>query len=233
MKKTLSLAAAGLFAAAFASTVPANAEVKVGTIDMQKVFVAYYKTREAEDKLGDAQKAYKEELDQRMDLYKKNLDSINKLNEEMNRPELSTASKDQKGQERDAKIAETKGLEKEIGEFRATREKQLQEQVNRMRQGIIEEIMRVVNEQVKAQNFDLVFDKSGQSLNFGVPVLVYSREAMDFSESVITKLNANRPPPSARPDRSGSAAQPSGTNTPATTTKPGGFPPSPAAPRKP
>jgi Skp family chaperone for outer membrane proteins len=118
MKKMLSLAFAGLFAAAFASAVPANAQLKVGTIDMQKVFGTYYKTREAEDKLGDAQKAYKEELDQRMDLYKKNLDSINKLNEEMNRPELSTASKDQKGQERDAKIAETKGLEKEIGEFR-------------------------------------------------------------------------------------------------------------------
>lgn len=233
MKKTLSLAAAGLFAAGLAFAVPANAELKVGTIDMQKVFAAYYKTRDAEEKLTDAQKAYKEELDQRMDLYKKNLDSINKLNEEMNRPELSTASKDQKGQERDAKIAETKGLEKEIGEFRATREKQLQEQVNRMRQGIIEEIMRVVNEQVRAQSFDLVFDKSGQSLNFGVPVLVYSSgNTLDFSESVISKLNANRPPPSAKADKSGNA-QPSGTNTPATTTKPGGFPPNPVAPRKP
>ena len=231
MKKTLSLAAAGLFAVAFASAVPANAQLKIGTIDMQKVFGSYYKTREAEDKLGDAQKAYKEELDQRMDLYKKNLDVINKLNEEMNKPELSTASKDQKGQERDAKIAETKGLEKEIGEFRSTLEKQLQEQVNRMRQGIIEEIMRVVNDQVRAQNFDLVFDKSGQSLNFGVPVLVYSREATDFSESVISKLNANRPAPSPASAQRPSA-HPSGTNTPATTTKPGGFP-SPAAPKKP
>ena len=230
MKKMLSWAAAGLFAVTVAFAGQAKAEVKVGTIDMQKVFTAYYKTREAEGKLGDAQKAYKEELDQRMDLYKKNLDTINKLNEEINKPELSTASKDQKGQERDAKIAETKGLEKEIGEFRSTREKQLQEQVNRMRQGIIEEIMRVVNDQVKAQSFDLVFDKSGQSLNFGVPVLVYSREAMDFSESVISKLNANRP--ASTPSAAQRSAQPSGTNTPATTTKPGGFP-SPAAPRKP
>ncbi|HEY0793202.1 MAG TPA: OmpH family outer membrane protein [Chthoniobacterales bacterium] len=221
MKKALSLVAA--FAATFALAARAEAEVKVGTIDMQKVFTAYYKTREAEEKLGDAQKAYKEELDGRMDIYKKNLDSINKLNEEMNKPELSTASKDQKGQERDSKIAETKGLEKEIGEFRSTREKQLQEQVNRMRQGIIEEIMRVVNDQVKAQNFDLVFDKSGQSLNFGVPVLVFSRDTFDFSESVVSKLNANRP--AATP---GLAQRPSGpatgANTPATTTKPGGFP---------
>ena len=113
----------GLLALTAASLRKAQAEMKVGTIDMQKVFTAYYKTHDAEDKLKEAQKAYKDELDQRMDAYKKNLDVINKLNEEMNKPELSGASKDQKAQERDAKIAETKGLEKEISDFRATREK--------------------------------------------------------------------------------------------------------------
>ena len=231
MKKTLSWVATGLFAATFVFVGQAKAELKVGTIDMQRVFTAYYKTREVEEKLNDAQKAAKEELDQRMELYKKNLDAINKLNEEMNKPELSSASKDQKGQERDAKIAETKGMEKEIAEFRSTREKQLQEQWNRMRQGLIEEIMRVVNDQVRAQNFDVVFDKSGQSLNAGVPVLVYAREAMDFSESVISKLNANRPA-STPLSQQRSGAQPSGTNTPATTTKAGGFP-SPSGSRRP
>jgi outer membrane protein len=201
----------------------ARAETRIGTIDMQKIFNAYYKTREAEDKLQEAQKAAKDELDQRMESYKKNLDSINKLNEEINKPDLSSASKDQKAQERDSKIAETKGLEKEINDFRSTREKQLQEQMARMRQGIVEEIMKIVNEQVKTQNFDMVFDRSGQSLNSGVPVLVYSRENFDFSDSVITKLNSNRPPASASPAAQRSN-QPTSTNTPATTTKPGGFP---------
>jgi hypothetical protein len=86
--------------------------------------------------------------------------------------------------------------------------------------------MKVVNDQVKARNYDLVFDKSGQSLNSRVPVLVYARENMDFSESVITKLNANRPPPVASPAaaQGQKSTQPVGTNTPATTTKPGGLP---------
>jgi Skp family chaperone for outer membrane proteins len=157
-----------------------------------------------------------------MDIYKKNLDTINKFNEEINRPELSGASKDQKAQERDSKIAETKGLEKEIADFRSAREKQLQEEMNRMRQGIVEEIMKVVNEQVKAANYDLVFDKSGQSLNSGVPVLVFAQENMDFSESVITKLNANRPAGTSSPAAAqGQKGQSTG---PAITTKPGGFP---------
>jgi outer membrane protein len=200
----------------------ARAEMKIGTIDMQKVFTAYYKTHDAEDKLKEAQKAYKDELDQRMDAYKKNLDAINKLNEEMNKPELSGASKDQKAQERDSKIAETKGLEKEISDFRSTRERQIQDQLKRMRDGIVEEIMKVVNDQVKTQNYDIVFDRSGFSANNIVPVLLYARDNYDFSESVITKLNANRPPATPTPGLSQKPASAAPTNTPATTVKPAG-----------
>ena len=220
MKKSSLLTMICVLAVSGGLATQARAEMKVGTIDMQKVFTAYYKTHEAEDKLKEAQKAYKDELDQRMDAYKKNLDSINKLNEEMNKPELSGASKDQKAQERDSKIAETKGLEKEISDFRATRERQIQDQLKRMRDGIVEEIMKVVNEQVKSQNYDIVFDKSGFSANNIVPVLLYVRDNYDFSESVITKLNANRPAATPVPSaqKPASAAP---TNSPAVTVKPG------------
>jgi outer membrane protein len=230
--KTPLLAIAWLVVGSIAFATQAEAQLKLGTIDMQKVLVGYYKTQEAEAKLQEAQKAYKDELDQRMDTYKKNLDAINKLNEELNKPDISGAAKDQKAQERDSKIAETKGLEKEISDFRAIREKQIQEQFTHMRAGLIEEIMKVVAEQVKTQNYDLVFDKSGQSYNTAVPVLVYAKDNFDFSEAVITKLNANRPAatPSAQKTEKKDEktekkeATPSGTNTPATTTKPGGFP---------
>jgi hypothetical protein len=67
----------------------------------------------------------------------------------------------------------------------------------------------------------LVFDKSGQSVALGVPVLVFARGDIDFSDSVIAKLNANRPAaaPSAK-----AGTSPSASNTPAINTKPGGFP---------
>jgi outer membrane protein len=221
MKKSALVTIIGLTAFTMSFASKAEAQMKIGTIDMQKVFTAYYKTHDAEDKLKEAQKAYKDELDQRMDEYKKNLDVINKLNEEMNKPELSGAAKDQKAQERDAKISDTKGLEKEISDFRQQREKQIQDQLKRMRDGIVDEIMKVVNDQVKAQNYDIVFDKSGFSANNIVPVLLYSRDNYDFSDSVITKLNANRP--AATPTPLASAVKPATSgNTPATTVKPAG-----------
>jgi outer membrane protein len=197
----------------------AQAQMKVGTIDMQKIFNAYYKTRDAQDKLQDAQKAYKDELDSRMDIYKKNMDTINKLNEEINKPESSGASKDQKAQERDSKIQEEKGLEKDVTEFRQAREKQIQDQMKRMRDGIVDDIMKIVTDQVKAQNYDFVFDKSGFSANNIVSVVLYAKDSYDFSESVISKLNANRPVSTPAP---AAGTKPSPGNTPATTTKPAG-----------
>ena len=54
-----------------------------------------------------------------------------------------------------------------------------------------------------------------------VPVLLYSRDNYDFSDSVITKLNANRP--AATPTPAASAPKPAASaNTPATTVKPAG-----------
>lgn len=191
--------------------------MKVGTIDMQKVFTAYYKTQDAQAKLQEAQKAYKQELDQRLEDYKANLDMINKLNDELSKPALTGESNDQKTQERDAKITETKGLEKEIADFRQTREKQIQDQLKRMRDGIVVEIMAVINDQVKTANYDMVFDKSGFSSNNIVPVVLYARDSYDFSDPVITKLNAARPT-----DPGLSSQKPlASTESPATTKKAG------------
>jgi outer membrane protein len=222
MMKSRLIAIASLYLASALLSAPVQAQqLKIGTIDMQKVLAAYYKTQEAKEKLQSAQKAANDELNQRMDTRKKDIDAINKLNEEMNRPDVSAATKDQKAQERDAKISEEQGLEKEMTEFRDSRSKQLQEEQNHMVSGLVDDIMKVVSDQVKNQNYDLVIDRSGRSAGLGTTVLVYAKENMDFSDVVIAKLNANRPASAPAPSTKSSA---SGTNTPAISTKPGGFP---------
>ena len=105
--------------------------------------------------------------------------------------ELSKEKQAAKSKERDDKINETRNLEKEITEFRTTREKQLQEQAVRMRNRIVEEINKLIQDKVKSDNYDYVFDKSGTSLN-GVPVLVYARDSVDFSDDIITQLNKTK-----------------------------------------
>ena len=162
--------------------------LKVATVDMNRAFKEYSKTKDAEAKINQARDAAKKEFDDRADAYKKALEEINNLNKQLDAPALSADAKSQKAKERDDKINNIKNMEREINEFRQTRERQLQEQALRMREGIVKEITEIVMDRVKTQSLDLVFDKSGASLN-GVPLLMYARDTFDFTSDVIAALN--------------------------------------------
>src|SRR5579864_6360859 len=99
MKKSLlsTLLLAGLMGLATTG----HAQVKIGTVDMNKIFSSYYKTKDAENHINEARNDAKRELDDRMDTYKKNLDAVNKLNEEIQKPELSKDAKEAKSKELD------------------------------------------------------------------------------------------------------------------------------------
>src|ERR1044072_2161537 len=186
MKKPLSILfmlALALPAAAFA-----QGTMKIGTVDMQRAFKEYNKTKEAEAKINDAKNSAKKEYDDRAESYKKALDEINNLNKQLESPALSADKKTQTAKERDDKIANIKNMEREISDFRQTRERQLQEQLMRVREGIVKEITDVVMEKVKANHFDLVLDKSGMSIN-GVPFLLYAPDNVDFTNDIIAVLN--------------------------------------------
>lgn len=184
MKKFITFAAL----LALPAAVFAQGAFKIGTIDMGRAFKEYNKTKDAESKINSARDSARKELDDRMDGYKKALDEVNNLNKQLDAPALSADAKTQKAKDRDDKINNVKNMEREINEFRQTRERQLQEQMLRMREGIVKEIMDIVNERVKSQNVDLILDKSGMSMN-GVPVVMYARDSYDFTNDVITALN--------------------------------------------
>ena len=191
MKQLLvTLSVAFAFCALAAS--PAAAQMKVGIVDMNKVFTSYYKTKEAEARLNDARAQAKTDLDGRLETLKGDMEQINKLEADAKKPEL-TADKQQAAiRARDEKINEVRNLDREIGEFRQTRERQLQEQFMRMRGDIVQDIMKVVDSKVKADGFDLVLDSSGLGIS-QVKIVLYSAPSMDFSDSIISTLNASAP----------------------------------------
>jgi outer membrane protein len=186
MKKFVSM----LFGLTLAFPIAAFAQgsLKIGTVDVKRAFDEFNKKKEADQKLNEARNAAQKEFSDRADAYKKALDEINNLNKQLESPALSAEKKTQTAKERDDKIANIKNMEREINDFRQTRERQLQEQAMRMREGIVKEITDVVMEKVRTKNLDLVFDKSGMSIN-GVPVLMYSPDSNDFTNDVVTALN--------------------------------------------
>ena len=186
MKKFLLLTVVS--ALALPAATYAQGTLKVGTVDMNRAFKEFNKTKDSEKKINDAKDAAKKEYDDRAENYKKALDEINKLNQQLDSPALSADKKTSMAKERDEKIANIKNMEREINDFRQTRERQLQEQAMRMRENLVKEISDVIMERVKTSGYDLVFDKSGQSTNF-IAVLMYSKDSMDFTTDVITALN--------------------------------------------
>ena len=202
MKKILISGIALLIALPIAS----YGQGKIATVDMNRAFKEYNKTKDAETKINDAKNAAKKEYDDRADAYKKALDEINNLNKQLDSSALSADAKTKLAKDRDDKIANIKNMEREINEFRQTRERQLQEQALRMREGIVKEITDVVMEKVKSNNIDFVFDKSGMSLN-GVPLLMYARDNVDFTNDVVAVLN--------KPGRASTSVEKPASNAPA------------------
>ena len=175
-----------------AGAASAQTQMKIGIVDMKRVFQEYYKTKEAEKKVNEDKSKAKKDLDVRhadmQVLVKKWEEATRIVQDKLVNAEL----KAQKQVEVTKLTSEIKALEREIDEFRRRRETQLQEQVMRMRKGLLEDISQHVEEKSKLDNYDLVFDKSGVSPS-GVKFLLHSKDAVDFSNEVLADLNKNAP----------------------------------------
>ena len=183
---------------AFAGT--ASAELKIGSVDMKKIFESYWRTKEAETKMSETRAVLKRDLDERMEKRKELQDQIEKLNDEVKKPELSKEKATAKAKEREDKIGEWQNMMRELQAYQMEKEKQLADQTLRIRNGIVDEIRKVVDDKVKSVGYDLVFDTSGNSIN-NVPVILYAKESYDFTKEIIEKLNADRPKSSTPPEK--------------------------------
>ena len=170
----------------------ANAQVKFGTVDMNRVFSEYYKTKNAQAKYAEAEKAANDELTGRVDTLKKSMQEISAINSDLEKTDLSKEARDAKLKDQQTKVAAARSMDREIADFRSAKQKTLQDQFLRMRKDIVDDIMKTVNDLVKAKGYDIVFDKTGLSAG-AVPVVLFSRDDLDFSQDVITALNKNAP----------------------------------------
>jgi len=191
MKKNI-LTSLIILAIGIAGTFNASAQVKIGTVDMKKCFDGYYKTKDAEANMNDVRSVVKKDLDEKVEKFKQLKSEIDKLSDDAKQPELAKEKVTDKAKQHDAKIAEANVMMREIEQFRMEKEKQLADQTLRMRNGIVDEIKKVITDKVQADGYDIVFDTSGTTAN-SVPAVLYAKETYDFSKEIIEALNKNRP----------------------------------------
>jgi outer membrane protein len=169
-----------------------QAQLKIATIDMQKAFAEYYKTKEAEDLLKGRMGDFKKEEQEMMSDYQKLVDEINKLREAGEDKTLAEAAREEKRKAFQMKAQDAGNMERKIQEFRVTRSRQFEDQSRRMRSGIVEEIQKIVVDISTKEKYSLVFDKSGMSVN-GTPVLIHAQDVKDLTDDVTKMMNAAKP----------------------------------------
>jgi len=124
--------------------------------------------------------------------YKKEIDDLNKLRDDQDKPEYSAEVRDQKRKAVADKLTETQKMQRDIDDYRTSHRKILEEQTQRMRQTILKEIQDVIDKESRDAGYLLVIDKSGNTLN-GAPALVYSQDSLDITDNIIKILNKNEP----------------------------------------
>ncbi|MCG3149334.1 MAG: hypothetical protein PCFJNLEI_02794 [Verrucomicrobiae bacterium] len=172
--------------------------MRIVTIDLNRVFNEYYKTPIASAKLKDTAEQYNKDHEALMANYRKLVDELNKLREDQDKPEYTAEVREQKKKAVNDKLAETQKGQRDIEEFRTTHRQMLDQQTQRMRQGILKEVRDIIQKESRDAGYSLVFDKSGNTAN-GEPAIIFSQEALDITEDILKILNKNKPVDAAKP----------------------------------
>lgn len=149
------------------------AALKIGFIDMNRFFTEYPATKRAEETLNAERAKAKSELDQRLARLKTMMAKIEQ----------------QSGAARENSVEQARELDKEISEFRTSREKTLQDKFVEMRKKIIDELTVIIREVSDANGLNVLYDKSGMSMG-QVPVIVYTKGVFDITDACIEKAKS-------------------------------------------
>ncbi len=166
--------------------------LKIATVDMQELFKQYHLTNAAQEQIN-LERAKINQLNEdrlvRIREIEANLESFKKQVED---PSVNESKKQSIAKEFQMQQQEGVQLDKERREFIQRRTEALNQNMVERMKSILEDIRKLVEERSKADNYDLVYDKSGTSTS-QVPVLLYSKDTMDITASLLKVLNKDAP----------------------------------------
>jgi outer membrane protein len=125
--------------------------------------------------------------------YDQMYEQTQKLRDAANDPTLSPEARADRNKAFEAKMQDLQNMQAKLQQTTQERNSELQDEIVRRHNEIVQEIAKVVTDYSAPQGFDLVIDKSSSSAT-GVPILLYSSSKLvDITDAVIAKLNADAP----------------------------------------
>lgn len=182
MKKTLVTITAFV---ALTLTALANSP-KILTVNMGQLYEGYWKAQDAQEKFNSSVQTAQEEIQQMARDGEALVNEINKMQQEYNSPAISPERKTALQQEIQGVAQKIQQKQQEIQAFRAEQDQTLAQR----RQTIINYNLQNIRETVaaiaEAEKADFVLNTDGLAV-------IYSTDASDITQKVLTKLNADKP----------------------------------------
>lgn len=176
-----------------AVVVSADAQSKVASVDMKKLFNGYYKTKMAqtalEKKKADLSKEIKDMvagLDKAKLEYKQLLDQANDQ-------AIAADEREKRKQSATEKAREVNSSQVAIEQFQRQAESQLADQSQRMSANLVADISKTIADKAKAGNYTAVINSANTE------AVVYVSADSDLTTAVLTQLNVGAPIDLAKP----------------------------------
>lgn len=181
-------------------TLTAQAEAKIGLIDLRKVFDDYYKTIQASANLKSEVADLEKQIKEMAEDFKKGEEDWKKLLDKANDQAVSSEERAASKQAAEKKLVELKGLEQTVTQFQRREKAKLDEKNRIKRNAILQEIKDAVNQKAKAGGYSMILDSAASSVN-ETPIVMFTSGENDLTDSILKQLNASAPPLTAAPEK--------------------------------
>jgi len=177
----------------------ALAQTRVATVDLQKLFENYYKTKLAQAAILDRVTQLTKDDNGMKDDLKKASDDYQQLLAQANDQAISADERARRQQAAADKLKQLEDRRTAIDQYDRTAQAELDQQRQHMSEKIRADIMAAVNAKAKAGGYAIVLNTAAEGISMGsgnlsVPSsVIYSISEIDLTADVLKQLNAGAP----------------------------------------
>jgi len=176
-----------------------SAELKIGTIDLQRAMTDYYKWEEVTQQIKQRDTSYVKELEP-LRLEGTRLErEARELALSIQDNALSNSVRDEKKKLFEQKQVDLGEIRMRFDDLQLKRQTDLQKYSVQTRKQIADDVLTVTRKISEAEGFNLILNA-----NKAEPIsadVLFSKNVDDITEKVLARLNAGKPRPSAEPKR--------------------------------
>ena len=169
-----------------------NAATAIGVISLEKVYNGYWRTDVENNKLKTKQEEALDRIKKLEESLRKEGTVLGKMIKAMQDPRLAAAERSNRQQQVQTKQKELQQMQDAIQGFRERTRKDLELDMRKEREQIMEEIQQIVSTEAKKRKLNLVLDEAARSAAIA-PIVIFTDGENDLTEEVLRQLNLSDP----------------------------------------